>query len=133
MNKAVLTANAAVLLVRDVVAGAEYYRDQLGFRFDRYWGDPPHFVILHRDGCRLMLHRAPPGHGIVPHWRVSKGMWNVYFWVDDADALFAEFKSRGASIDYEIYDTPYGVREFGVQDRDGYDLGFGTVLRSAEA
>ena len=122
-----LTANAAILLVRDVVAAAHHYRDCLGFHFDRFWGDPPHFVILHRDACRLMLHRAPRDHAIIPHWRVSKGMWNVNFWVDDADALLAEFKGRGATIDYDIYDTPYGVREFGIQDTDGYDIAFGSL------
>lgn len=128
MPDAQLTANAAILLVRDVVASAHYYRDQLGFTFDRLWGEPPNFVILHRDNCRLMLQQAPAGHTIVPHWRVVRGMWNAYFWVNDADALFAEFKRRGAKIDYEIGDKPYGIREFGVQDLDGHDLAFGSPL-----
>jgi catechol 2,3-dioxygenase-like lactoylglutathione lyase family enzyme len=113
MTNTKLTSSAAVLLVRDITASAHYYRDQLGFSFDRFWGEPPSFVILHRDNCDLMLHLAPRNHEIVPHWRISKGMWNVYFWVDDADALFAEFKQRGAKVDYEIHDKPYGIREFG--------------------
>jgi hypothetical protein len=44
---------APVFLVKDVVKSAEYYRDFLGFLFDRYWGDPPDFVLpttrWHRD------------------------------------------------------------------------------------
>lgn len=128
MPDAQLTANAAILLVRDVVASANYYRDCLGFTFDRLWGEPPDFVILHRDNCRLMLQQAPVGHAIVPHWRVVHGMWNAYFWVNDADALFAECKRRGAKIDYEIGDKPYGIREFGVQDLDGHDIAFGSPL-----
>jgi len=129
MNRAKLTSSASVLLVRDLVGAAHYYRDRLGFRFDRFWGEPPNFVILFRDDCRLMLHLAPHGHAIVPHWRVSEGMWNVYFWVDDADALFEEFKERGAKIDYQIHDKPYGIREFGIQDLDGHDLGFGSPIK----
>ncbi len=128
MSESKLTANAAILLVRDVVASAHYYRDCLGFTFDRLWGEPPNFVILARDNCRLMLQQAPTGHAIVPHWRVMHGMWNAYFWVNDADALFAEFKRRGAKVDYEIGDKPYGIREFGVQDLDGHDLAFGSPL-----
>jgi catechol 2,3-dioxygenase-like lactoylglutathione lyase family enzyme len=124
-----LTANAAVLLVRDIVASAHYYRDRLGFGYDRFWGEPPSFVILSRDNCRLMLQLAPANHTIVPHWRVTAKIWNVYFWVDDADALFAEFNQRGAKIDYEIHDKPYGVREFGIQDLDGYDIGFGSPIK----
>jgi hypothetical protein len=39
-------------LVDDVVATAEYYRDVLGFSFDRYWGEPPCFVILLAAKCK---------------------------------------------------------------------------------
>lgn len=128
MNTPHLTGSAPVLLVRDVVRSAAYYRDSLGFTYDRLWGSPPDFVILRRDGLSLMLNQAPPGHSIVPHWRVNRGMWNVYFWVNDADALLADFRRQGAHIDYEIGDKPYGMREFGVQDLDGYDLGFGQPI-----
>jgi len=128
MTPSKLTSSASILLVRDLVGAAHYYRDCLGFTFNRFWGEPPDFVILFRDNCRLMLHLAPPHHEIVPHWRVSEGMWNVYFWVDDADALFAEFKERGAKIDYQIQDKPYGIREFGIQDLDGHDIGFGSPI-----
>jgi predicted enzyme related to lactoylglutathione lyase len=120
-----LTSSAAVLLVRDVVAAAKYYRDALGFTYDRFWGEPANFVILRRDGMQLMLDQAPSGFEIVPNWRVNRNMWNLYFWVDDADKLLEEFTRRGAKIDYDIHDKPYDVREFGVQDLDGYDIGFG--------
>jgi catechol 2,3-dioxygenase-like lactoylglutathione lyase family enzyme len=128
MTPSALTACAPVLLVRDVVASAHHYRDRLGFSFDRLWGHPPHFVILERGPCRLMLQQAPSGFVITPHWKVVSGLWNAYFWVADADALFAEFQARGATLDYGIGDKPYGVREFGIRDPDGYDLGFGTPL-----
>src|SRR5436190_6760088 len=109
-----LTASAPVLLVRDVVKAANHYRDALDFSYDRFWGAPPSFVILRRDGMFLMLNQAPKDHVVVPHWKVSHNMWNVYFWVSDADALLAEFRQRGASIDYDAHDKPYGVREFGI-------------------
>ena len=128
MKKPKLVSSAPVLLVRDVVASANHYRDALGFTYERFWGDPPNFVILERDDMRLMLSQAPHGAAIVPHWNVNAGMWNVYFWTNNADALFAEFRAKGAKIDYELGDKPYGVREFGLQDLDGYDIGFGQLL-----
>jgi uncharacterized glyoxalase superfamily protein PhnB len=128
MKTARLTASAPVLLVRDVVAAANYYRDRLGFSYDRLWGEPPDFVILRRDGMNVMLSLAPASATIVPHWQVSPCLWNIYFWVDDVDALFAELKDRGAKIDYGIGNKPYGVREFGVQDLDGHDIAFGQLL-----
>ena len=47
---------------------------------------------------------------------------------NDVDALFAEFQGRGAKIDYGLGNKPYEVREFGVQDLDGYDIAFGQLL-----
>ena len=128
MKTARLTTSAPVLLVRHVITSANYYRDALGFTYDRFWGEPPDFVILRRDGLCLMLNQAPPWHEIVPHWKVNPCMWNVYFWVDDVDALFAEFQNHGAKIDYGLSNKPYQVREFGIQDPDGYDIAFGQLL-----
>ncbi|MCW1926572.1 VOC family protein [Luteolibacter arcticus] len=123
-----LTSSAPVLLVRDVVAAANHYRDTMGFHYERFWGDPPGFVILHRDGMYLMLKQAEDPAHIIPHWTVSHNMWNAYFWVDDADALHVEFVKNGATIDYGPCDQPYGCREFGIQDLDGHDIGFGQVV-----
>ena len=120
--------SAPVLLVRDVVAAAEHYRDHLGFHYDRLWGDPPDFCMVKRDDIIVMLSQVPPGVEVVPHWRVVHQMWSAYFWVDDAQALHDEFVSRGATIDYGIGIKPYGIKEFGVQDRDGHDLGFGQPI-----
>ena len=127
-TKAVLTSSAPVLLVREVVKAANHYRDALGFSYERFWGEPPSFVILKRDGMFLMLQQAPKDHVVVPNWKVSRNIWNAYFWVSDADALIAEFRHRGALIDYDVHNKPYGIREFGVQDLDGYDIGFGQPI-----
>ncbi|MBM3570197.1 MAG: VOC family protein [Alphaproteobacteria bacterium] len=126
--KAKLTASAPVLLVRDVVAAANHYRDAMGFGYDKIWGDPPGFVILGRDGTYLMLKQVDDASAIVPRGRVSQGLWDAYFWVSDADALHAEFRRRGAVIAYKPCDQPYGCREFGLRDPDGHEIGFGQVM-----
>lgn len=123
-----LRSSAAVLLVRDIVAAAEHYRDKLGFSFEAIYGDPPSYCILHRDACHLMLKQAADPQHVIPHWTVSDKTSNIYFWVHDADALHRELLSRGAKIDFGPCDQPYGYREFGVQDLDGYDLSFGQPL-----
>lgn len=128
MKTARLTSSAPVLLTRDVVAAANYYRDALGFTYERFWGEPPNFVILRRDNLHVMLSLAPPGVSPLPPWKAHHEMWSVYFWVDDVDALFAEVSRRGAKIDYGLDNKPYKVREFGVQDLDGHDIAFGQVL-----
>ena len=61
-----LTSSAPVLFVRDVRASAEHYRDTMGFRFDRFYGEPPSFVILGRDGLHVMLKTASDHSAIIP-------------------------------------------------------------------
>lgn len=119
---------APVLLVRDVRAAADYFRDKLGFQYDRLWGDPPDFCMVHRDGLTVMVSQVPAGTQIVPNWQVVEKMWDAYFWVDDVEALYEEYQQSGATIDYSLHLKPYGVEEFGVQDLDGHDIAFGQVV-----
>ena len=125
-----IVGSAPILLVADVVAAAEHYRDRLGFAFERFWGEPPCFCMPHRDGHIVMLSQVEDPKQVVPHYTVVANMWNVYFWVDDVEEIYAELKGRGATNDYELCDQPYGVREFGVQDLEGYDIAFGQDLET---
>ena len=86
MNK--ILSVAPVLLVRDVVKSADYFRDKLGFSYDRFWGEPPNFCMVRRDGLTVMLSQAPKNAELLPHWRVVDNMWNVYFWVEDVEVLY---------------------------------------------
>ena len=122
-----ITGSAPVLLVKDVVAAADYFRDRLGFGYDRLWGEPPTFCMVRRDGHVVMLCQAP-AEVVRPHWTVVSSMWDAYFWVDDVDAIYEEYQRSGAIIDYTLGVKPYGVKEFGVQDIDGHDIAFGQVL-----
>ena len=120
---------APVLLVRDIVASVEFWRERVGFETDAIHGEPPSFAMPTRDGVTIMLAQAPAGtEPPVPNWRVLDKCNQVYVWVDDANALYDELRGRGAPIDFSIYDTPWGTREFGIQDPDGHDIAFGQVL-----
>ncbi len=75
-----------------------------------------------------MLAQVDDPKQIVPYWKIREKTCNAYFWVEDADGLYEEMKSKGARMDYGPYTQPYGVREFGIQDLDGHDISFGQVL-----
>lgn len=123
-----IIASSPVLLVRDVIASADYFRTAVGFNYDRLWGDPPDFCIVSRDDHFLMLAQVSNPGQIKPFWKIRDKMWNAYFWVDQADHLYEEMKANGAKMDYGPCTQPYGVREFGIQDLDGHDIGFGERL-----
>src|SRR5215469_4108926 len=88
-----------VLLVPDVFATAEYYRDVLGFSFDQIYGEPPSFVILQRDSARLMFRQPregappPPNASVTPNFASD-----VFIAVDDIEALAQELRGKGAEI-----------------------------------
>lgn len=123
-----ITGAAPVLLVADVKKSAAYYCGKVGFEDPVFYGEPPVFCILHRDRNNIMLAQVDDPGQLVPHWKIRDKTVNIYFWVDDADAIYEELQRRGAQIDFEIYDAPHGCREFGIQDLDGHDIAFGQVL-----
>lgn len=118
---------APVLLSADLGRTAAWYRDALGWEFELY-GEPPDFGTAHCDGVRIFYALCPEPGLIVPNWRVVDAVWNVYVRVEDVDAAHDELVARGTPLDYGLCDQPYGMREFGVQDPDGHDIGFGRPI-----
>src|SRR5215475_9738286 len=88
---------APYFIVDDVVGTANYYRDKLGFKYEQFWGEPPCFTMLYRGGITIMLGQ-PDKTGLMRPNCVAdpeRSPWDAYIWVDDADALYAEFKDKG--------------------------------------
>jgi catechol 2,3-dioxygenase-like lactoylglutathione lyase family enzyme len=123
------------LLVDDVIDTAEYYRDVLGFSFAGIFGNPPGFVIVDRDGARLMFRRSPSD---TPRRNSNSDaipdFMDVYIYADDVDALAAELRTKGADIVLEPTDRPiYNGREMAVRDCNGWTLCFGQLLDDPDA
>jgi predicted enzyme related to lactoylglutathione lyase len=86
--------------------------------------------MVRRSGIVIMLSQFDAPGNIRPNHLVDpeRGAWDAYIWVDAADALLAEYRSRGVKITRDICDQPYGCRDFEVDDLDGYRLCFGHDL-----
>jgi len=115
-----ILGSAPLFVVKDLLASVDYYTEKLGFERPKLWGDPPGFAMPHREGFIIMLQavedKAP---------NTNEGLWDAYFWVRDAHALFKEFKENGAIIAYEPeLKEGYGNVEFAVKDPDGYLIAF---------
>lgn len=118
-----ITGTRYVLAVSDVARSAEYYRDVLGFTIESL--ESGSFALLHRDGCRIMLGECP---GAIPATELGDHAYFAYVEVDNARHLFAELKSRGATIRTGLADRPWGMREFTVATPDGHRLMFGQPI-----
>ena len=119
---------APYFIVDDVVASANFYRDKLGFHYDRFWGEPPCFCMVKRSGIVIMLSQIANSGGLKPNSKAEA--WDAYIWVDDADGLYAEFRAKGARIVRNLCDQEYGCRDFEVEDCNGYRLCFGQDMQS---
>jgi catechol 2,3-dioxygenase-like lactoylglutathione lyase family enzyme len=119
-----------ILLVPDVFATAEYYRDVLGFSFDQIYGEPPSFVIVRRDSARLMFRQPrqgapqPPNATVTPNFPEDVGLA-----VDDVEALAEELRGRQAEIIHgPTYRPIWNGKELAVRDCNGYVLSFGQAM-----
>ena len=118
---------APYFIVDNVVATANFYRDKMGFHYERFWGEPPAFCMVKRRGIVIMLSQFDKTGLMRPNSKAAPDgeAWDAYIWVDNADALYDEFKGKGVKIASEICNQHYGCRDFDVEDCNGYRLCFG--------
>ena len=117
---------APLFFSTDLPATLAYYKDKLGFECLGTWGDPPFYAIVARDQRAIHLRCAPPP---TPNPdKYADELLDAYIQVEDADALHAEYASRGLEFARELGNMPWGSREFVVKDCDGRLLAFGSNL-----
>jgi len=104
-----------ILNVKNVAASIDYYVEKLGFQKEWDWGTPPNYACVHRDEVRIFL--CQDGQG-------GPGTW-ISIFVHDVDALYEDYKARGAIIRQAPANFPWGVREMNVEDPDGHRLRIG--------
>ena len=78
-----------------------------------------------REGIGIMLKAILPDVLPCPnHTRHEWARWDAYIYTLDPEALFDEFKLRGASFVKELSFIDEGLWGFEVTDADGYVLAF---------
>jgi uncharacterized glyoxalase superfamily protein PhnB len=113
------------LAVRNMKQTIQFYRDSLGFEIGMTFpdADNPEYADLSKDGMVLMFIPAE-NIGIGGKEKLGVGV-NIYMQIDgDIDRYYNELKDKGAKIVVDIKDEPYGIRDFTVEDIDGYRLTF---------
>src|SRR5215467_10818210 len=110
----------------DIPATLAYYQDKLGFQCLGKWQDPPVYAIVARDQQAIHFRCAEPSTANPDKY--SEELLDAYIAIDDADALYAEYQSRGVEFARELGNMPWNSREFVVKDCDGRLLAFGANL-----
>ena len=97
----------------DVPAAVDYYRDVLGFHINYQQHD---LGVMDRGDITVLLIARTPHH---------TGIGSAYVYIEDADALHAELRAKGAAVQGEPVSHPWGLRDFQVLDLEGNRIGFG--------
>jgi uncharacterized glyoxalase superfamily protein PhnB len=136
---------SVMLTSRDTKAATRFYIQKLGFEMKESWpsADDPQWANLVMGGQSVMVGSAPDPKNLesmcqgdeatLAYWKKSAEDFakhkagvgiQVYVMVDDVDAYHAEIVKRGAKPETEPKSQFYGIRDFGVNDLDGYRLVF---------
>ena len=126
MARATTAAISPFFIVSNVTQSIEFYRDKLGFevRFLEPERDP-FFAIVGRDGAQLFVKSNDGTPPLPNHKRHPWMKWDAFVYVEEPDALAAEFAEHGASFSVPLKDTHDGLRGFEISDPDDYVLFFG--------
>ena len=83
------------------------------------------YATAERDGVRVHFKHVP---GLGPANDTERGA--AYIAVDDADALWSEWREAGVGETTDLFDPGFGVWEAAHTDGDGNLLRFGSPVRS---
>jgi len=110
----------------DIPRTLAYYEDRLGFKCVGTWQDPPTYAIVARDEHAIHFRCAEPPTANPDKY--AEELLDAYLFVEDADALYAEYAARGVEFTRQLGNMPWQAREFVVKDCDGRLLVFGSNL-----
>ena len=125
------------LIVADINRSTAFYRDTLGFSVVTTVPEmaPFAFVWLQRDTVHVFLNSRESANHDLPSWggRPIGGTNSLYILVEaetterGVDAIFDSIAGQ-ARVVMELKDQFYGIREFGIEDPDGYVIFFAQRL-----
>ncbi|HEU4691382.1 MAG TPA: VOC family protein [Vicinamibacterales bacterium] len=121
------------LIVSDIARSTAFYRDTLGFSVVTTVPEqaPFAFVWLQRDTVHVFLNSRESANHELPAWggRAIGGTNSLYILVEaetidsGVDRLYDSVAGQ-ARVVMDLKDQFYGIREFGIEDPDGYVIFF---------
>ncbi len=116
-----MTSFAPQFLVDDLARSIAYYQ-KLGFTFGEPWGG--FYAIGQVDGLELHLKEAPKFQAERQYRRHNEHL-DAAAGVDGIEAFYEQCVAKGATITKALAITPWGTKDFYVEDPDGYIIAFG--------
>jgi len=121
-------------IVENLENTVDFYVKNLGFNVD--WKGTL-FSIISREGVTIMLRQLKKEKLKRPNsipfmesgWNTEKReAWDAYIWLNEVDEFYKSIKHKNIKIIKEIQNTEYGIRDFEIEDNNGYILCFGKEI-----
>ena len=122
-----VTSLAPQFLVDDLERSIAYYQ-RLGFRFGEPWGG--FYAIGRLDGLELHLKKAPR-HPAGRRYRRENEHLDAAAGVDGIEAFYDQCVAIGVRILKPLEVTPWGTKDFYIEDPDGNIVSFGGTAAAA--
>ena len=120
-TKPQVTSFAPQFLVDDLKRSIAYY-EKIGFNFDDPWEG--FYAIGYLDGLEVHLKEAPKNPA-ERQWRRDNEHLDAAAGVDSIDAFYHHCLAKGVAIIKPLAATPWGTKDFYIEDPDGYTISFG--------
>ena len=107
--------------VKDVEETVDWYKKNLGFAEEWYYGNPVTDGGCKRDELRLLFGKV---EGV---FEKPKEL-SLIFFVSAVDEVYEEVVAKGIEITLPIATYDYGIREFSIIDLNGYPIRFAEAV-----
>jgi uncharacterized glyoxalase superfamily protein PhnB len=108
--------------VNDLQRSLEFYRDILGFVAGEPWMDNGKMMGIEMKAGTVAFYLGQDDFKKGRDRVKGVGIRIYCATADDVDALASRIKARGGVLDHDPQTQPWGSRDFGVTDPDGYHL-----------
>lgn len=108
-----------VFAVKDLGETLAFYRDVLGGVDEWTYGEPADFGGIRLGGAQLKF-------GLQPELAERVAGHEHFIYCDPIDGVYKQHRAAGARIVQELKSQPWGMREYVVEDPNGYQLRFVT-------
>ena len=121
-----------ILVCEDIPAAHDFLVDAFGFCSGGIHrdaaGQAVHAEIRSGD-LIIWLHRVATERKLVSPRSLPASSVGLVVYVEDVDAHYARARARGAQLESEPRDMPYGQREYGARDCEGHRWWFAAPLK----
>lgn len=122
-----------VLVYENIVAAHDFLIEAFGFTSGGIHRTPEGNAVhaeVRAGDFAIWLHRVTAEHQMASPLPLAASSSGLVVHVGDVAAHYDRARSRGARVESEPRDMPYGQREYGARDLEGHRWWFASSMRS---